>query len=239
MDKLTDAFFKIFPLRIMKYHNFRIQQFVQTISQHYDQENTKMLDVGAENSPYRKYFQKLKYQSQDIKQNKTHTIDIIGDFNEGLPQVKNESFDYILCTQVLEHLREPQKSFQEFNRILKANGKLFLTTHMCYDTHMIPYDYYRFTKYGLEYLGTSNGFALEHIAPHGGVFQVLARILDMLVPKLFHAKDGLFYYLYMLVFSIPTLVFNTICYVLDFLDREKTMTLNYECIYRKLDHAKT
>lgn len=233
IEKLFEIYLKIFPLRIIKYHNFCIERFVKNISRQYDINGKKMLDVGAEKCPYKKYFKKLKYFSQDIQQNKTQSINFIGDINEGLPEIKDGSFDYILCTQVLEHIREPHKVFKEFNRILKPEGRIFLTTHMCYDEHMIPYDYFRFTKYGLAYLGESNGFKLEHISPHGGIFQVIARIFDTLLIKLFLKRDSFFYYLYIAIFTIPIFIFNSLCYLLDFLDREKTMTLNYECVYRK------
>jgi len=233
MEKLFEVYLKIFPLKIIKYHNYRIEQFIKNVSKQYDSEGKRMIDIGAENSPYKKYFKNLRYFTQDIQQNKNQTIDFIGDINEGLPDIKDASFDYILCTQVLEHLREPHKAFKEFYRMLKPGGKLFLTTHMCYDAHMIPYDYFRFTKYGLKYLGESNGFKLEHIAPHGGIFQVIARIFDTLLIKLFFERESFFYYLYIVIFTIPIFIFNSLCYLLDFLDREKTMTLNYECIYRK------
>ena len=89
-----------------------------------------------------------------------------------------------------------------------------------------PYDYYRFTKYGLRYLGESNGFIVEHIAPHGGVFQVIARILNTIPIKLFF-QSGYLYYIYIIVATIPIIILNSLCYLLDFLDVEKTMTLNF------------
>ena len=232
IDRLTDIYLRIFPLKIIKYHNYRTMKFIKNIADKYDEKGKKLIDIGAEECPYRQYFRHMKYFAQDIKQNKEKTIDFIGDINKGLSKIGNKSFDYILCTQVLEHLNEPQLVFKEFYRILKTGGKVFLTTHMCYDEHMVPYDYYRFTKYGLRYLGESNGFIVEHIAPHGGVFQVIARILNTIPIKLFF-QSGYLYYIYIIVATIPIIILNSLCYLLDFLDVEKTMTLNYECIYKK------
>ncbi|MFH1048212.1 MAG: methyltransferase domain-containing protein [Patescibacteria group bacterium] len=229
---LTIIYFKIFPLRIMRYHLYRIETFIKSIAKKHDISKRKMLDIGAQNSPYKKYFTKLDYYSQDIEQNSNGSIDFVGDINEGLDMIKDNSFDYILCTQVLEHIREPKKAFQEFYRILKPNGKIFLTTHLCFEEHMIPFDYFRFTKYGLRYLGESNGFIVEYISPQGGIFQVIALIFDTLLIKLFF-KRGFLYYFYVVVFTVPIFIFNTFCYLLDFLDRDKIMTLNYECIYKK------
>ncbi len=197
-----------------------------------DMPEKKILDIGAEHSPYKQYFKQAEYLSQDIAQNSEHSIDYVGDINQGLPMVPDESADYILCTQVLEHIRKPHIAFQEFHRILKSGGKVFLTTHLCFEEHMIPYDYFRFTRYGLKFLGEESGFTLERIAPHGGIFHVLALIVDTIPIKLFF-KKGFFYYAYIIIFTPILFLFNCACFVLDFLDRDKIMTLNYECIYKK------
>lgn len=203
------------------------------MAEKYDESGIKVLDVGAQNSPYKKYFKKASYLTQDIEQNSEKNIDFIGDICEGIPEIKDGSFDFIICTQVLEHLKEPKNAFQEFNRILKKDGQLYLTTHLCFEEHMIPNDFFRFTKYGLRYLGESTGFNVVHILPHGGIFQLIALIFDTLLVKLLF-KQGLLYYLYIAVFTIPIFIFNLICYLLDYLDRDKVMTINYESIYKKI-----
>jgi SAM-dependent methyltransferase len=62
------------------------------------------------------------------------------------------SFDVVLCTEVLEHLREPQRAIDEMHRVLKPGGSLLLTTRFLFPIHDAPHDYYRFTKYGLQHL---------------------------------------------------------------------------------------
>lgn len=87
-----------------------------------------------------------------------HTFDIdparlpdtIGDAHK-LP-FESESFDFILCSEVLEHLHSPQIAINEMRRVLSYGGTLILTTRFVYPIHDAPHDYYRYTKYGLEYL---------------------------------------------------------------------------------------
>lgn len=232
ISNVLDIYFRIFPVRIMRYHLYRVDKFMRYIAKKYDVQGKKILDIGAQDAPYKKYFDKLDYYSQDIVQNSEQTIDFVGDINEGINAISSGSFDYIICTQVLEHIKEPKKAFKEFYRILKSGGKLFLTTHLCFEEHMIPHDYFRFTRYGLRYLGESTGFDVEHVSPHGGIFQIIALIFDTLLIKLFF-KKGFFYYLYAVIFTFPILIFNSICYLLDFLDKDKVMTINYECVYVK------
>jgi SAM-dependent methyltransferase len=223
-------YFKIFPLKIMRYHMYRVDKFMRGVAEKYNVRGKKILDIGAQKSPYKKYFDKVDYYSQDIVQNSEQSVDFVGDINEGLIAIKDSSFDYIICTQVLEHIKQPKKAFEEFHRILKPGGRLFLTAPLCFEEHMIPYDYFRFTRYGLKYMGESTGFDTEYISPQGGIFQIIALIFDTLLIKLFF-KKGFFYYLYAVIFTIPIFVFNSVCYLLDFLDRDKIMTLNYECVY--------
>lgn len=212
---------------------YQIDKFVVQMAKRYDKQGKKLLDIGAGNSPYKKYFRSIQYCTQDIGQNKDNTIDVIGDMNAGLPKIPDFSFDFILCTQVLEHLKEPKKAIADFYRILRPGGRVFLTTNFFYQIHMAPHDYYRFTKYGLIYLGESCGFVVEHIKPQGGIFHVLSYILTTIPIRLFlkgHAKS---YYLYLLLFSPFIALLNLSAYALDFLDKERKIAINYEVVYRK------
>ena len=55
-------------------------------------------------------------------------VDVLGDA-QNLP-FKDESFEVILCTEVLEHLKKPQLAVDEMKRVLKKGGKLILTASL-------------------------------------------------------------------------------------------------------------
>ncbi|MFH1279978.1 MAG: methyltransferase domain-containing protein, partial [Candidatus Beckwithbacteria bacterium] len=109
---------------------FQIDWWAIRLAKKYDQKGKRLLDVGAEECRYKKHFKKLVYKSQDVKENTDKTIDYVG-------KAKGK-YDYILCTQVLEHVKKPEEMFQEFKRLLKPGGKLFLTTNFIYQIHMEP-----------------------------------------------------------------------------------------------------
>ena len=67
-------------------------------------------------------------------------------------QFSENTFDCVLCTEVLEHCLNPQKAADELFRVLKPGGILLLSTRFLYPLHDTPQDYYRFTKYGLLHL---------------------------------------------------------------------------------------
>lgn len=231
---MIEFLLKFMPLIFLRYHTYRIEKFLKSIVKDYDKPGKKLLDIGAGELPYKKLFKHVKYYSADLTQNKSNTIDFVGDLNEGILGIKSNHFDYIICTQVLEHIKRPHVVFKEFSRVLKLGGKLFLTTHMVFDLHMIPNDYFRFTKYGLKALGEDVGLKLVHVEPHGGVFHVLSYFITALPIKILFKRDSFLYYLYLVVFFIPILIFNIFIFLLDLLDREKTLTINYECIYEKV-----
>ncbi|MBI2099171.1 class I SAM-dependent methyltransferase [Candidatus Uhrbacteria bacterium] len=77
-------------------------------------------------------------------------VDIVGDAH-ALPFPDN-SFDLVLCIEVLEHLKSPERAIAEMKRVLRPGGKLILTTRFLYPIHDAPGDFWRFTEYGLRYL---------------------------------------------------------------------------------------
>jgi SAM-dependent methyltransferase len=115
----------------------------------------KVVDVGCGDSPFKHLlgpmaqYTGLDYnQSTDFKYNRT---DIVYFDGKTFP-FKNESFNFVLCTEVLEHIPEPQLFIDEIFRILNADGKAILTVPWSARFHYIPYDYFRYTPSALEIL---------------------------------------------------------------------------------------
>lgn len=106
----------------------------------------RTLDIGAGGSSYDRFFPNRVSIDVDPKRNP----DIVADAHE-LP-FKDGEFQIILCTEVLEHLRNPRVAIAEMYRVLKPKGLLILTTRFVYPLHDTPNDYWRFTVYGLREL---------------------------------------------------------------------------------------
>lgn len=212
----------------MHNHTYRIKKFVKLISTYFNDKD-KILDAGAGDAQYKRFFNDLNYISLDCVFHPR--LDIISDIEN--ISCKNEYFSAIICIQVLEHLKDPQIVLKEFYRLLKKNGKLFISTHMAFPLHMEPFDYFRFTKYGLAHLAEKSGFKVEFINPQGGICIVISKLLQVLVPKLLNDNKYLSI-IYYIIFSVPIFVINLILFLLDFLDRKKSITLNYECYFIKL-----
>jgi SAM-dependent methyltransferase len=65
---------------------------------------------------------------------------------------EKNSFDYVFMLEVLEHVSEPTLAMSELHRCLRPGGKLFMSTPFVFGIHDAPYDYFRYTKYGLLHL---------------------------------------------------------------------------------------
>lgn len=78
-------------------------------------------------------------------------VTIVGDI-QGCPQIPDNTYDVIVCTQVLEHVPNPFLAAAELTRILKPGGRLLLTVPAAYPYHAVPQDYWRFTRDSLQLL---------------------------------------------------------------------------------------
>lgn len=70
---------------------------------------------------------------------------------QNLPYREN-SFDFVISDQVIEHLENPKKAIDESHRVLKTGGIAVHTTCFMNAVHRYPKDYWRFTPEALNYL---------------------------------------------------------------------------------------
>lgn len=132
-----------------------------------------LLDAGAGDCHWKNHFSsKVKYISMDLGVGDARCdysqLDINGDLRD-IP-LENSSVDVIISIQVFEHLPEPWKVLAEFNRILKVDGCVFITCPQGEPQHQVPYDFFRYTPFGLRSLLESNGFEVVWIKPQLGNF---------------------------------------------------------------------
>lgn len=133
----------------------------------------KVLDVGAGKTPYKQFIKFDKYVTLD---NFDYPgIDIKADITKKIP-LKSNSFDGVVCIQVLEHIKEPAKAIKEMHRVLKKGGQCLLTTHMAAPIHGAPHDYYRFTPFILKEL--FKDFKKVEIKANGGAVLSILQLIN-------------------------------------------------------------
>lgn len=148
-----------------------ITDFVKNVAQKIPK-GAFILDAGAGESVYKRLFSHCTYKAIDLAVGESRwnysNLDYIGPLHE-MP-IDNNIFDAILCTQVLEHLEWPRESVKEMHRVLKNGGKLYMTVPMAQNEHQTPYDFFRYTSYGIKSICHHAGFKDVKITPFGGLW---------------------------------------------------------------------
>jgi SAM-dependent methyltransferase len=91
--------------------------------------------------------------------------------------IQPESVDCILCTEVLEHLKDPQACVDEIHRLLSTGGVALASVPFFYPVHADPYDFQRFTEDGLRHLFRE--FKSVEVHRMGGYAGVLGLLLEI------------------------------------------------------------
>lgn len=129
-----------------------------------------VLDLGCGTRPYENEI--LKFADHYIGVDWSNTLhgfvaDVMADLSEPLP-IRTESVDVVVCFEVIEHLKNPFLMVEEAFRSLKRGGKIYVSVPFQWHEHEIPWDYYRFTRYGLKNLFEKSGFISIEITEKSG-----------------------------------------------------------------------
>lgn len=199
-----------------------------------------IFDIGCGNKPFEQYIRaRIKsdfpfmYQGSDVVQSSDNKVDIVCDATD-IP-VLSSSYDVVICTQVIEHVFDHIKVFEEANRILKPGGVFIVSSNFFWKIHEGPYDFYRFTKYGFRSLLKESGFEVVEEIANGGKWAVLGQMLLQICwiehdPSSFFLKRKFF----TLLRRSMSLFCNNIFLFLDSKFRDSSeYTLNYIFVGKK------
>lgn len=194
----------------------------------------KLLDVGCGNKPYLKYLLPLtcEYVGCDIEQSSLKRVDIICSAKS--ISIESNTFDTVISTQVLEHIDEPAEMISECFRVLKNNGYFVMSTNLMWPVHGEPYDFYRFTKYGLIYLFEKTGFKVCECCACGGKWAMVGQmILLSLICKVDNTKSYLRRFPNKIVNRVLMLICNNLFPFLDEKNCDEHFTMNYVIVGKK------
>jgi ubiquinone/menaquinone biosynthesis C-methylase UbiE len=76
----------------------------------------------------------------------------VADITKHNAHIPDESYDALMCTEVLEHVVDPFSSMRELRRIVKTGGYMLITTPLNARIHGPVPDCWRFTEFGLKVL---------------------------------------------------------------------------------------
>lgn len=151
-----------------------LRQFTTTLPANY-----RLLDLGCGSKPYRSLFTgATEYIGLDIVPGPQ--VDIVGEaWNLPFPDA---SFDVLISTQVLEHTRDLDLTIKEIQRVVKPGGSIFISAPLAFVEHGQPYDYWRFTQFGLRHL--FRNMTIVSITGLSGYINTLCRLINTLLQYL-------------------------------------------------------
>ncbi len=100
-----------------------------------------------------------------------------GKIDARVPMPDN-SADYYLILNIVEHVKDPAGMLAECRRILKPGGTAIVYAPNVREEHQVPCDYFRYTRYGFVHLATQAGLTVKHTEPVSGVFDVVGMALQ-------------------------------------------------------------
>lgn len=147
----------------------------------------KILDIGCAD----KYLEKLldensQYIGLDYLKTANEmyltTPTIYGDAHN--LSIADSTIDTVALLDVLEHLHTPKTCMQEIQRVLKPNGRLILQVPFLYPIHDAPYDFHRWTKYGLTQLLENHEFGIESTHTQGKISETFSLLTNIGLAKI-------------------------------------------------------
>jgi SAM-dependent methyltransferase len=108
--------------------------------------------VGTWSYPRQLFQDRCDYVAVDCFEHSN--VDVVCDIHRLIEVFQPESFDFVICTDVLEHIPYPWQAVRELSEVLKPGGRLLLTTHFNFHLHSNEQvrDYWRISADGLRVL---------------------------------------------------------------------------------------
>lgn len=195
--------------------------------------NGRVIDIGCGNKPHEKKFagKITHYIGCDIVQSDLQKVDVLCEANN-IPLPDN-SFDTAFSTQTIEHVEDHQGLVNEAYRLLKPGGVFIVSGPMYWHLHEEPYDFFRFTKYGFNYILQKAGFEMVEVNPNGGAWatagQTLIHSFSLSKSRNFFIRASRFLFHKLRIYWF----INTFFAWLDKVDHNPANTLNYVVTAKK------
>ena len=194
---------KILGLFINPFY-FARKGLYQNVSKLITNLNGKLLDVGCGTKPYENICNVDEYIGLEIDDegNRQHNYADVFYDGKTIP-FEDKSFDSILSNQVFEHVFNPNQFLKEINRVTKVGGKFLITVPFVWDEHEQPYDYARYSSFGLKHILAENGFEIiEHRKSNNGI-EVIFQLINDYLYKVIMTENVYFNLLIIILLMAP------------------------------------
>jgi SAM-dependent methyltransferase len=190
----------------------------------------RVIDIGCGAKPYAKllapYVTEHVGLDHELTPHDRSSIDLIGTAYE-IP-AETDYFDSAICTAVLEHLEEPELALRECHRVIRPGGYVIYSVPFIWHLHEEPRDFFRYSKYGLQYLFEKSGFHIVEMRALSGFWVTFLQLFVYYLSRFHRGPLRWFPIIPMVGYAI-----QGIAYVLDRMDKAEQWTWMYMVVARK------
>lgn len=109
------------------------------------------LDVNGSVRPFVEIFKPAEYIGADIASGRG--VDVVCDVKDIVERFGPDSFDVVVSTELLEHVRDWRAAIHAIKRVCRLGGRILITTRSAgFPYHAHPYDFWRYEIEDIEYI---------------------------------------------------------------------------------------
>jgi len=170
---------------------FARKGLVNNIKEFGDRVRGKTLDVGCGNKHYKELFSSSEYIGLEIDSDENRNHKSADFFYDGHTfPFEDKSFESLVTNQVFEHVFNPDKFLKESFRVLKTKGTLLMTVPFVWDEHEQPYDYARYSSFGIKALLEEHGFEVVECRKTMADVRVIFQLINAYLYKKLMTKNS-------------------------------------------------
>jgi SAM-dependent methyltransferase len=194
----------------------------------------RLLDFGCGRKPYENLFSVDEYIGIDLKttghEHKNSKVDVYYD-GKSIPFDDN-NFDSVFCSEVLEHVFNLDEVLPEIRRVMKPNGKILVTVPFCWNEHEVPFDFGRYSSFGIAHLFEKYGFKVTALKKSGTFARVIMQLYALYWYSVINTRSTIVNYLLRMFFIAPVNVIGSI--LLPLFPKNDSMYFNNIVIAQKV-----
>lgn len=194
----------------------------------------KTLDVGCGNKPYAYLYRSDEYVGLEIDSMANRQAKKADYFYDGNKfPFADESFDSVVANEVFEHVFNPDQFLNEVARVLRPKGMVLMTLPFVWDEHEQPYDFARYSSFGIKSLLQRNGFEVVEQRKSTDDIRVIFQLLNAYIYKTTMTRNSWLNHLLVRVLTAP---FNILGELLSWITpRNPDLYLDNIVLARKAD----
>lgn len=186
-----------------------LSQHIRQLSKHIA---GKTLDIGCGTKPYAHLYRSTEYVGLEIDNSANRGANRAEYYYDGTRfPFADHTFDSAVANEVFEHVFNPDQFLREVARVLRPGGTLLMTMPFAWDEHEQPYDYARYSSFGIRSLLQQHGFVVLEQRKSVDDVRVIFQLLNAYIYKTTLTRNRWLNLFFVCLFMAPFNLLGEIC----------------------------